>query len=437
MPLRYVLIVNRMFMKILRNIFFAGFVAVGVSLPAAGPMTTGYTFAECEGSAMPYPYSGPPAEYPDSLEPVFINHVGRHGARFPASSANCLRLKRALEHADSIGTITPLGRRLRAVNDRIIALSNNRWGSLDSLGMAEQAEIAARMFFGYTGVFSSGGTIRAMSSYSPRAMMSMYCFVHQLDRLNNRVTFETVTGRVTSPLLRPFDLDRDYIDFRKSDAWKAPYDEYMDAAVPLSALRRVLGDGYRFESEDDARDMAMTEYSVLSGMSAMGLESVMARFFTREEANALWSCNNLRQYLQRTATTVSAVPADIASALVSDIIATTDAFVNGTDGETRAVLRFGHAETLMPLLSLIRIPGCYYLTNYFDTVGSHWCNFHVVPMASNIQFVVFKSRKSGLYYVRINLNEQPVKLRKGSNEIYYPWGDLRRYLTDCLPLTAQ
>ena len=307
MPLRYVLIVNRMFMKILRNIFFAGFVAVGVSLPAAGPMTTGYTFAECEGSAMPYPYSGPPAEYPDSLEPVFINHVGRHGARFPASSANCLKLKRALEHADSIGTITPLGRRLRSVNDRIIALSNNRWGSLDSLGMAEQAEIAARMFFGYTGVFSSGGTIRAMSSYSPRAMMSMYCFVHQLDRLNNRVTFETVTGRVTSPLLRPFDLDRDYIDFRKSDAWKAPYDEYMDAAVPLSALRRVLGDGYRFESEDDARDMAMTEYSVLSGMSAMGLESVMARFFTREEANALWSCNNLRQYLQRTATTVSTV----------------------------------------------------------------------------------------------------------------------------------
>ena len=211
----------------------------------------------------------------------------------------------------------------------------------------------------------------------------MYCFVHQLDRLNNRVTFETVTGRVTSPLLRPFDLDRDYIDFRKSDAWKAPYDEYMDAAVPLSALRRVLGDGYRFESEDDARDMAMTEYSVLSGMSAMGLVSVMARFFTREEANALWSCNNLRQYLQRTATTVSAVPADIASALVSDIIATTDAFVNGTDGETRAILRFGHAETLMPLLSLIRIPGCYYLTNYFDTVGSHWCNFHVVPMASS------------------------------------------------------
>lgn len=91
-------------------------------------MTTGYTFAECEGSAMPYPYSGPPTEYPDSLEPVFINHVGRHGARFPASSANCLKLKRALEHADSIGTITPLGRRLRSVNDRIIALSNNRVG---------------------------------------------------------------------------------------------------------------------------------------------------------------------------------------------------------------------------------------------------------------------------------------------------------------------
>lgn len=424
-------------MKILRNIFFAAILVLAMSATASGPMTTDYSFSQCEGSAMPYPYSGAPAVYPDSLVPVFINHVGRHGARYPSSSANCLKLKKALEHADSAGTITALGRRLKSLNERIMTLSHDRWGALDSLGMAEQAAIATRMFYGYTEVFSSHGTVRAMSSYSPRAMMSMYCFVHQLDRLNNRMTFETVTGRVTSPLLRPFDLDKDYLAFRKSDAWKQPYDEYAAATIPLTALRRVLGDGYSFENDKAARDMAMVEYAVVSGLAAMGLPSEMSKYFTREEANALWSCKNLSQYLQRTATTVSSLPADIESALVSDIISTTDDFINGTDTGTTAILRFGHAETLMPLLSLLRIPGCYYLTNYFDTVGLHWRNFHVVPMAANIQFIVFKSRNSGRYYVRINLNEEPVKLRKGSDEIYYPWGELRRYMTDCLPLTAQ
>lgn len=423
-----------LFMNMLRNILFIGSLIVTMTLSASGPMATDYSFNECEGSAMPYPYTGAPAEYPDSLVPVFINHVGRHGARYPSSASNCLNLKRALEHADSIGSITTLGRKLKSLNDRIISLSNNRWGALDTLGMSEQAGIALRMFYGYTEVFSSGGTVRALSSYSPRAMMSMYCFVHQLDRLNNRMTFQTVTGRVNSPALRPFDLDKDFINYRRSGPWKKPYDEYVASTVPLTALRRVLGENYRFGSEEDARAMAMVEYAVVSGVSAMGLESEMATYFTPEEANALWSCKNLSQYLQRTATTVSTLPADIAATLVTDIINTTDAYVKGTDRETTAILRFGHAETLMPLLSLLRIPGCYYLTNYFDTVATHWRNFDVVPMAANVQFILFKSRKSGNFYVRINLNEVPVRLRKGSDDIYFPWPELRRYMNECLPL---
>lgn len=71
------------------------------------PMATDYSMIECDGSLMPYPTDINPAVFPDTLKPVFINHVGRHGARFPASSANCLKLRKALAKADSLGTITP------------------------------------------------------------------------------------------------------------------------------------------------------------------------------------------------------------------------------------------------------------------------------------------------------------------------------------------
>lgn len=408
--------------------------SVFASAAAADPMATDYTFAQCEGSLTPYPAEVPPATYPDSLVPVFINHVGRHGARYPASSANCLALRRLLAQADSAGTITTLGRELRQLNERIIALSTNRWGALDSVGMAEQQAIASRMFVNYAEVFGPDATVRALSSYSPRAMMSMNYFVHQLDRLNNRLTFYTSTGRINSPLMRPFDINEPYLEFRRNKQWEPPYTEVYDADCPTTAIRRAVGQDFAFADEAQARTAALTEYYVLAGMSAMGLEPEMDRYFTRQEANALWGCFNLRQYLQRTATTVSSVPADIAADLVINLIETTEAFVNGVDTTTKAWLRFGHAETLMPLLSLLKIPGCYYLTNYFDTVGQHWRDFDVVPMAANFQMIVFKARASGRYYVRVELNERPVKLRRGDDADIFPWGELRRYMTECVPL---
>lgn len=424
-------------MKLVR--LFLSFVTLTsqASLFATAPTDTDYSFTQCEGSLTPYPTPAGEYEYHDSLTPVFINHVGRHGARYPASATNCLTLRRALEHADSLGTITPLGRQLRKLNDEVIDASNNRWGALDSLGMNEQAMIAARMFYNFTEVFGRENVVKAISSYSPRAMMSMYSFTHQLDRLSNRLTFETSTGRINSRLMRPFDIDRDYLAFRKDKLSQPAYDDYFEKTAPLSAIKRVLGDNYPWASDAAARELAITEYYVVAGLSAMGLPSQMDKYFTAAEANALWSCFNLRQYLTRTATTISSVPADIAADLVLDIIETTDAFVNGENTATSAVLRFGHAETLMPLLSLLHIPGCYYLTNFFDTVGQHWRDFDVVPMAANIQFIVFKSRNSGRFYVRVDLNERPVALRNGDDSIYYQWGELRRYMMDCVPLYAQ
>ncbi len=67
--------------------------ATFISAVGASPEVPQYSYIECEGSLMPYSQPDHPVEYPDSLEPVFINHVGRHGARYPASSANCLALR--------------------------------------------------------------------------------------------------------------------------------------------------------------------------------------------------------------------------------------------------------------------------------------------------------------------------------------------------------
>lgn len=401
---------------------------------AVDPMATNYSIRQCEGSLTPYPEEVPAEEHPDSLTAVFVNHVGRHGARYPSSAANCRRLRSALMAADSLGTISPIGRRLLRLTDRVMAMSSGQWGALDSLGMAEQSAIATRMVRNYPELFGGDVTVDAMSSYSPRAMMSMYCFTHRIDRLNNETTFRTVTGRVTSPLLRPFDTVQSYIDFRDDKAWEPTYNEYFESNCPTTAIMRALGSRYPFADAADVRELAFAEWAVVAGCSAMSVPVDPLVYFSSEEFNALWACFNLRQYLRYSASTVSTVPADIASELLSDLVRTTDDFIAGRDSSVTVRLRFGHAETLMPLLSLMRLRGCYYLTNYFDTVALHWRDFDIVPMAANLQMVLFRARKSGRYYLRVSLNERPVALLPGSDEIYVPWTEARDYLMRCLPL---
>lgn len=406
------------------------FLTLTLALFGADPTATDYSLLQCRGSLSPYPHIEKNVAFPDSLTPFYISHVGRHGSRFPASATFATKLYEYLAAADSLGTITKTGRRLMEVTEYVIAASDGRWGALDSLGMAEQRGIASRMSLAYPELFNNG-KVQAVSSYSPRCMMSMMSFVHQLARLNNKVETTMASGRSQSPLLRPFDVDNDYLEFRKAGRWEQPYDDFIGTFLPTSAITRALGQDFPFE-DGELQDAALTEYYVIAGLDAMGEDFDMGEFFTKEEANGLWAAFNLRQYLQRAASTISTVPADIASPLLLDIINGIDAAIEGKDNTTVA-LRFGHAETLLPLLSLMRIEGCYYMTNYFDTVRQHWHDFEIVPMAANLQVVVAEN-SAGECYVRFDLNECPVRLIAGDDRVYLPWNVAKDHLLKLIPM---
>lgn len=414
-------------LTIIATLLLSIFIARG-----ADPTDTSYSFQQCEGSAMPYPVPAESVTLPDSLTAVFINHIGRHGARFPSSPKNVTALIRELAKADSAKALTPAGEELLTLAKFVSETSRNRWGALDSLGMAEQRGIASRMFRNYGRLFNDT-RVNAISSYSPRCVMSMYEFTHQLDRLNNHIEITTSSGRQNSPLMRPFDLDPDFIEWVKSGDWKAAYEMQFETMMPTAPARKLFKGEYAKEmTNDDARKVSFHAFKLLQGLSAMGLPSKMERYFTREEANQAWSCTNLSHYLERTASTLSTLPAEIAAPLLTNLLTTAEAAVEGKQ-QYAVMLRFGHAETLMPLLSLMHLDGCYYLTNYFDTVALHWKDFHVVPMASNLQMILVKS-KSGKMYVRFDLNERPIPLLPGSDIIYTPWQQAREYLLRCIPL---
>lgn len=406
----------------------------GLAASATDPTATHYTMRECDGTSMPYPT--PPADsraYPDSLTPVFISHAGRHGARFLSSSKYTSSLERMLGRADSLGTITPAGRRLRALCAEVVKRTAGRWGALDSLGMAEQRAIAARTWQAFPTLFKER-KVTAIASFVPRCIASMDEFTHQLSRMDNKIEIYTSSGRQNNSLMRPWTGDADYEAYRNGEEWHKVYDGYFDNMISGAVAEKMLGERYGLD-KGEAKDFAMNTYKLVSGSAAMGMDVDPARYFTPEEYNALWAVNNLEHYLTHSGNTLSRAPMDMAAALLTSMIDGIDRAAEGK-GEFGAELRFGHAETMMPLLALMRLSGCYYMTNYFDTVGLHWKDFHVVPMASNLQIVLFRT-STGRLYVRADLNEIPVPLIPGSSDIYVSWSRAKDYLLRCLPLYLQ
>lgn len=411
-------------MRSLFSIFLA--VAMAFSVAAADLLPLDL----CRGSRRPYPVPDSLVPVPDSLVPVMINHVSRHGARFATSPERFLAVEAALTANEA--TLTPRGRRLLEITRNAIDLSADSWGKLDSLGRAEQAGIAARLCNAYPQLVV-GRRVEAISSYVGRCVASMHAFTDVVRRFQSGVGQVTDSaGRCFSTLLRPFETDTAYVRWAREKPYEDIYRQFTLHNSPGTELvARLIGsDAASRLDNKKALELCSSVYYVVSSLAAMGLADAdtAMQLLTPEEYNSLWTIDNLRQYLSRTATTVSTLPARIAAPLLLNIIKTTDDFIAGRS-DSPLLLRFGHAETLMPLLSLMRLPGCYYLTHYFDTVADHWQTWHVVPMASNLQLLVLRSR-TGRHYVRIELNERPVTIPGHAS--FIPWPELRSHLLSLL-----
>ena len=390
----------------------------------------GFTYDNGRASLSPYPECTSIPEYPDSLTPIFINHVGRHGSRYPAGSFHTMTLKKALDEADSLNTITPLGKQLKEETERVIEATAGRWGELDTIGEKEHREIAGRMHQKYPQLLDSAN-ISAISSDSPRSIMSMYFFTQQLAKSAEEINITTESGSKFTPLMRNYELDEAYQAYRNDTAYTAAYNRFAAANIPIEPILRVLGEEYPLDYST-VYDLALAEYYVSAGMNAMGLEHDASKYFTIDEYHKLWSVFNFRQYLLYSASLVSTRPAEIAAPLLQNIVATADSVVTGKL-HIAAKLRFGHAETLMPLMALIQAPGCYYLTHYYDTLADNWKDYEMFPMAANLQLVYFKA-PSGKIYVRAEYNEKPIQLLPGAESQYVDWNDLRLRFLELLPL---
>lgn len=384
------------------------------------------------GTMMPLRFPAETPSLPDSLRPFFVSHVGRHGARFLSSSKKIAHLRRTLDETSSL---TPAGEAFSSLIESVARRTAGRWGALDSLGEAEQTRIAATLNAMLPGFFGKG-TVEAMSTFVPRCVASMYAFCHELGRRNPDLQMTASSGPDYNPLLRFFDTDTRYADYLKHGDWKRVYEEYYAATVPVAPAIR-LSAGFEPLAPEELREITMEMYAVLQSLPAAGMQTDISRFMSPVEYHACYLVENLRHALMRADTPWSDEPGKGAAALLRDMIASADVAVHYSSSiyVVKGIFRFGHAETVMPLFSLMELPGCTVPGDATAaTMSQYWNDSYVSPLGANLQ-MIFATAPSGRVYVMTLLNGHPVAAMPDAVSAVSEWTRLRAWWEKCLDKT--
>lgn len=370
-------------------------------------MVTASSAQICEyaGTSLPYPCLGDHEAYqvPDSLEVVYIDHVGRHGARFLSKASYTRDM---LKFLDDAGPLTAAGVRLRALCHRLDSVTAGRYGALDSIGMVEQTGIGDRMSRRGAEALRQLDSVTAIASYVPRCVMSMDMCSHAVIWNHPKTEMGQGSGPRYNTLVRFFDTDSAYLAYDRSNEWKRVWEAYDAKVSPVDAVRRLIPN-CNAVSDKKLRKMARVMYKIVAGANAVFGSVDWQAFYTPDEYRRAWQSENLRHYLTYSANGLSLTPSRMSRHLVADIAASLEhASRPGYDGPAMT-LRFGHAETLMPLLSQLAVPGCRYVTTDWSGVAGRWRDYEVVPMAANLQLLLLRSKGTDRLYVQTLHNEQP------------------------------
>lgn len=365
----------------------------------------------CQGSLRPYQKVKEQVIAPDSLTPVYLIHIGRHGSRFPSGPYSANKMLKALNQADSLKTLTPLGLQFKRLIENIIIRSVGRWGALDSLGMSEQRGIARRTVKRCLPLFKNA-KITSIASYSPRAIMSMYSFTHEVSTQVSGIANYTFTGTEFNELVRPFDTDTAYKAYMKSKPYMSIYNRYVANIAP-NTVSKLLGEKFP-ATKDELQELSIIEYYNIANMKAMGMENDWKPYFSESEYEKLWSCFNLRQYFMHCANSLSKAPANQAKPLLKDIICKLQDYKQHK-AEQNIAAYFAHQETVMPFMSLVKIKGTSFDGEKWEKLKDEVQDHYLCPMAANIQYTVYES-KTGNLYLRCDLNEQVIAIKNDGRQ---------------------
>lgn len=381
------------------------------------------------GTAMPYPIvKDSSVFFQDDMVPFYINHLGRHGARFPTSGKALNRVMEILESAQRENRLKSRGLTLLSIIQNLLGTFDGQWGKLSVVGEEEQQGIARRMIEHYPQLFSDSAKVQAIATYVPRCIHSMDAFLACMVEFNSSLHIQRNEGRQYNGILRFFDLNQSYVDYKENGDWRPIYETFVRQKIsPVSVMKNFFLESGQ-ETDKEAEEFVMALFSIAAILPDTGATTSLDGLFTIDEWHNYWQTQNLRQYMSKSSSPVGQMlPVAIAWPLLSEFVHSVDEVIKGKS-DIRANFRFAHAETVIPFVALMGIEGTDVQVSVPDSVSKYWKDYEIAPMAANVQWIFYHDKAREIW-VKILLNEKEMTLPVSTSRFpYYRWEIVCMYL---------
>ena len=388
---------------------------------------------------------------PKGYVPFYMSHYGRHGSRWLISKDSYTSVVEPMQKARKYGKLTAKGEEVLGQLESFVKLpvpnypaldgkyegAQLRLGDLSSVGERQHHGIGKRMTQNFPEIFKAKNVaIDARSTVVIRCILSMVAECEEFMAANP-------TARIHNDASEALQY---YLNAPRTGLVKAmgtkgrDYRKKHATQQQASRLMQVLFNDQQWVSDSlKAGSIMYNLFEIATNMQSHDTDIDMYPLFTNDEIYEQWRIRNIGWYLDYgPAPQTGGVMPFSQKNLLRNIIETAD-----TVTQTQATLRFGHEVCVMPLACLLELGNCGIAVDNLDELDKYWRNYRIYPMASNIQLIFYKPKKSlnskpsslnsPDILVKALLNEREVTLPIPTDQYpYYNWAKLRQYYLDKL-----
>ncbi|XP_028324741.1 multiple inositol polyphosphate phosphatase 1-like [Gouania willdenowi] len=357
-------------------------------------------------------------------EPIHLTAIIRHGTRYPTTKKikEMKQLYRIILHSNA----TEDHDWLREIQTQWkMWYTEDMDGRLVQKGVDDLKHLAVRFSKMFPSLISEenlrGGLFQFTTSSKHRCVNSTMSFKAGLTELWNIKDLE-IPHTVNDTLMRFFhecdrlkqEVDnnssavREVDQFKNGPEMKRVYQRITDLlGVPHSLITHDLAEA--------AFDLCGYEFTIKE------VNSPWCQLFTEEDAKVMEYASDLREFWKRGYG--HEINSRASCVLLRDVFERLDreAIRSKHDQksiQTTATVQVGHADTLLPLLTLLgffKDTEALTSVNYASQANRAFRTSHMMPYAANFLFVLYKCGRDDLR-LQILLNEKPVTLPGSTNQ---------------------
>nr|WP_306558958.1 histidine-type phosphatase [Cetobacterium somerae] len=324
-------------------------------------------------------------------------------------------------------------------------IEKGNYGLLTDVGVKEQKEIAKRFYENNKDIF--GKDIVASSTYVERAQQSRDAFLEELGQYTSNINFKVSTNNKKDILLRFFDLSPEYEEFSENGSWKKELDKYskskdfnnevLNQLFSKDFIKKLESGEFKLKDSKgktvlkNPTDAVRNLYDLYIIQASIGKDLGFGKYFSEEQLKWYEEVDNLNDFYEKgPGKNGEDIATNIALPLLENFIVTSDEAIKNQN--TSANLRFAHAETTIPFITLLDINGYSEKEDNIEKVYDKWLGRDISGMSTNIQWIFYKNDKNDVL-VKILHNEKDADLPIATSmKPYYKWEDVKAFYTNKL-----